>query len=851
MRFDQPQEAWEFHLRQRIGPGQAELPLEHLRAQQDHVKQREATAKEERGSRVSAGGIVGWNDIGPGNIGGRTRTIVIDPVNPDTMYAAGVTGGIWKSTDAGTSWQVTDDFLPNLAVSTIVMDPTNPNVLYAGTGEGFFGSWATHRGLGIFKTVDAGGSWDLLSGTVDDVPAGSFYYVNKLVISPNNVNRIYAATMTGVWRSLDAGLSWSIVLVNPGAWGSPPSGPQTNGCAVGCTDLVVRSDRNPDELFAAFGSSQRDGLYHSNDGGDTWTEYETPAVQGRMTLAIAPSNNDRIYIVMAQNSTGVYGKLYSVFRSDDGGDVWYSSLDFGHPFSEWLMSYVSIATGCYEHPVIYSQGWYDNIVAVDPLDPDQVWVGGINMYRSDDGAQTFGLVGYWFYYRSDPVPPVNLHPDQHAITFHPDFDGTTNQIVYLGNDGGMFRTGNARAATSQEECPIGPDPGPPPDIAWESVNNSYGVTQFYHGDSAKEADSFFGGAQDNGTSRGLAVDTPNEWKMVYGGDGGYVAIDPTDAQRVFIEIQGFPTIQMSTNGGETFADAVDGITDTDGLFITPYAMDQSDPAVMWTGGSRPWRTTNGAALWEPAGPNLSGPNTISAIAIAPSDSNVVYLGFDNGYVARTTNGLDPSPTWTVYSSGLYTGAWVSSMAVDPEDSDIAYCTYSTYGIPHVLRKAAGSSTWTPIDGSGETAIPDIPAHWVAVRPCDSEQLYVGTELGAFASDDGGATWEPANDGLPHTMVETLDFKNSSTLVAFTHGRGAFVTDLELCPACLLRDGDVDRDGDINLADHTTMVECVGGPGVSMAPATCDPCDFANADFDADDDVDLRDLAELAVILGGS
>lgn len=779
-RFDQPAEAQEFYVRQRRPRGQTELPIDRLYAELAALRLREKSLVKRGRENNRPGGIAAWTAIGPGNIGGRTRTIVIDPTDPNTMYAAGVTGGIWKSINAGASWAAADDLLPNLAISTIAMDPTDSDVLYAGTGEGVFGSWAMHRGLGIFKSTDRGESWNLLLGTVEGVPQGAFYFVNKIVISPNDSNRVYAGTMSGIWRSLDAGQTWSVVLRNPWVLSGPAGVPASNGCSVGCTDLAVRSDSSPDVLFAAFGSFSPDGLFRSDDGGSSWVAYQTPPEQGRITIAIAPSDNDRIYLLMSQNQSGYFGRLYSVFRSDNGGATWVSSLDFGHPFSEWLLSYVSIATGCYESPVIYSQGWYDNIIAVDPIDPDVVWVGGINTYRSDNAGVTFGMTGYWFYYRADPIPPTYIHPDQHAIVFHPDYDGTTNQTVFVGNDGGMFRTQNARAATTQEECPIGPAPGPPPDIVWESLNNGYGVTQFYHGDAAADADVFSGGAQDNGTSRVEAADSPNSWKMVFGGDGGYVAIDPTDNQRMFVEIQGFPEIRVSHDGGTTFELAVDGITDTDGLFITPFAMDQTNPDILWTGGSRPWRTTDGAVSWEVAGPNLAGASTISAIAIAPSDSNVVYLGFADGYVAQTQNALDPSPSWTLLSSGLYGGAWISSIAVDPEDSDNVYCTYSTYGIPHVFRKAPGSTQWVSIDGQGETGIPDIPVHWIAVRPCDNRQLYVGTELGAFASDDLGSTWRSFNVGLAHTIVETLDFKDSDTLVAFTHGRGAFMTELEPC-----------------------------------------------------------------------
>ncbi|MBN2559936.1 MAG: hypothetical protein JXQ75_03275 [Phycisphaerae bacterium] len=827
-RFDQPQEALDFYLQQRLAPGQSRLPLDHLRAELNKIRAREALQAGPRDGRSLPGGVQGWNAIGPGNIGGRTRAIVFDPQDPDIMYAAGVAGGIWKSTDAGANWTVTDDLMLNLAVSTIAIDPSNSNILYAGTGEGFLGGRPGVQGLGIFKSTDAGATWTQLAGTVTGVPEGAFYYVNKLVISPNDPTRIYAATRFGVWRSLDSGQTWSAVLRNPHYQGGVPA---TNGCMVGCTDLAVRTDRNPDVLFAAFGSFESDGLYRSDDGGDSWVAYTTGSYQGRMTIAIAPSDNDVIYLAMADNG-GLYGfgRLVSVFRADDG--VNFSSvLDFDHPFSLWLFSYVSIATGCFKHPVVYSQGWYDNIIAVDPVDPDIVWVGGINVHRSDDGGQTFGLAGYWFYYLMDPPPPTYIHPDQHAIVFHPDYDGTSNQVMYVGNDGGIFRTTNARAATSQEECPIGPDPGPPPDVVWESMNNSYGVTQFYHGDSARDVDMFVGGAQDNGTSRALATGAPDGWKMIYGGDGGYVAIDPTNGQRLFIETNGFPKIYVSNDGGETSEEATAGITDTDGVFITPLAMDQSNPDILWTGGTRPWRTTNGATSWEVAGPNFAGPDQITAIAIAPSDSNVVYLGFTNGYIARTTNALDPSPTWTIFVNGLW-GAWVSSVAVDPDEPDTAYCTYSNYGVPHVLRSVDGGSNWISIDGIEVTGVPDIPAHWIAVRPCDSQQLYVGTELGVFASDNGGSTWQPANNGLAHTVVETLDLKDDNTLVAFTHGRGAYITSLLPCGCA---PGDVNGDDVFDIADIGPFV------GVLLDPTGATPREFCAANINADSDVDGLDL----------
>jgi len=803
-KHDQPGEAAEFFRAQRLSVDVPDYPMERVLDQARVLKARQAVIE----GAATPGDILSWQDIGPGNIGGRTRTLVIDPTQPTTMYAAGVNGGVWKSLDAGVTWAPLDDFLPNLAVSALTVDPSNPNILYAGTGEGVFPGSQSPRGAGIFKTTDAGATWTLLPATASAVPASAFHYVNKIVISPTDSNRVYAATRTGVWRSLDAGATWSVVLANPRFIDTAVI-QNTNGCDVGCLDLVVRSDRTPDVLLASFGSFERDGLYRSSDGGDSWVEFQTGANQGRMSLAIAPSNNDVMYISMADNGVGgALGQLVSVFRSIDGGDTWTPRTDPLHPFGPWLLSNLTLATGCLASPV-YSQGWHDNALAVDPSDPDRVWIGGIDLFRSDDGGQTFGVASYWFGEQTALVPVGGYaHADQHTIVFHPGYDGVTNQTMYVGSDGGVFRTLNARAATSQEDCPL-PADQPLPEIVWAPLNNGYGVTQFYHGDSGQNTPAFVGGAQDNGSSQVLAVGAPNSWQSIFGGDGGYVAIDPTDAQTIYVEIQFFPEIRKSTNGGLSFALATNGITDTDGLFITPFVMDQSDPNVLWTGGGRPWRTLDGAATWTAAGPNLLGAGTISALAIAPSDSNVVYLGYNNGRVARSTNALAPAPVWTLASNGLRFSAWISSMAVDPVDPNIAYATYSTFGGNHIYKTVDGGASWAPIDGVGVGALPDIPTHWAAVRACNAQQVYLGTELGVYASDDGGASWAPVVSGLPTTVVESLDFRSDRELVAFTHGRGAFLATLAACAGCL---GDLSGDGIVDGQDISFVLNAFGGSG---------------------------------------
>jgi len=760
-----PQSAYDLFCQKRLTSEQRDYPLQHIQSVLSNIQKRERFLSQKSEPAKRAGGIRKWIELGPGNIGGRTRALAIDPTVPDTMYAGGVAGGIWKTLDGGAHWAAVDDSMMNLAITSLVIKPTDTRVIYAATGEGFFWGGMV-RGLGIFKSIDAGETWDQLEGTVNGVPEGAFHWVNDLVISPNDPETVYAATRTGVWRSSDAGQSWQVVLANPEYLEADQ---MTSGCTLGCTELAVRTDTSPDVIFAAFGSREQDGLYRSDDGGDTWREAPLGggSTQGRMALAIAPSNNDVIYVSMAQNFVGTFGMLQDVYRSGDGGESWERRVDFESETGRWLLSNYALATGCSDEPV-YHQGWYDNVAAVDPLDPEMVWVGGVDLFRSSDGGRTF-LVG------EGPLIGTQsdydyLHVDHHALVFHPDYDGVDNQTMFTGNDGGIARTDRARALTTTQVCP------PNGLFFWRDLNNGYAVTQFYHGDSAKDRDVYVGGTQDNGTNMVLSTDDPESWESIYWGDGGYVAIDPTNSRVMYIEIQGFPEILKSTDGGRSFSPAVDGISDTDGLFITPFAMDQANPSCLWTGGSRPWRTIDGAEQWLPVGYTTLRGGQISAIAIAPSDGDTIYLGTTRGVVSRTTNGYDSSPHWEISWTSL-PDAYISSIAIDHFDPNIAYCTISKFGYPHVYKTDDGGVNWNPLDGIGVDWMPDIPAHWIAIRPSNPRQLYVATELGVFASDDGGEHWHPANFGLPHTIVQSLDFKDDKTLVAFTHGRGAFLAEL--------------------------------------------------------------------------
>ena len=388
--FDQPQQAEEFEAMKRRPVGSSDVPVERYLTAKTHnaampqYSSTNATAfasQNEIGGSVSgamAGAIASWNSLGPGNIGGRIRAILIDPNTPNTMYVAGVAGGVWKSTNGGGSWSATGDLLPNLAVNSMAMDPNNSSVLYAGTGEGYFNGDAV-RGAGIFKSVNAGVTWTALANTTS---SPDFYYVNKIAVSKVNSSHVYAATKSGIWRSMDGGNTWTWVL----------NSTSNNGCF----DLAMRTDQTTDYIFGSCGTGfgptyPPAQIYRNTDaaGTGTWTSVYTETKMGLTSLAIAPSNQNIIYAMSTSLESGNYNVgLLAVFRSTSSGNsgTWTAQVrnTNGTLLNTVLLSnpLEAFLTQCgFGTSTFNNQGWYDNIIAVDPADSNTVWAGGIDLFR--------------------------------------------------------------------------------------------------------------------------------------------------------------------------------------------------------------------------------------------------------------------------------------------------------------------------------------------------------------------------------------------------------------------------------------------------------------------------------------
>jgi photosystem II stability/assembly factor-like uncharacterized protein len=699
-----------------------------------------------------------WTPLGPSDVGGRLRALAIDPTDTNVLYAGAVAGGVWKSTNGGASWAPLVETFANVGVSAIVLDPRDPAVIYVGTGE-YFGSGSAggFAGVGIMRSRDRGATWRLLPATIG---SDEFRYVHDLAISAADSNVLYAGTSAGVARSTDGGDTWTTVL--PAASRS------------GCGELAVRSDRSPDVLLASCADAGADGVYWSGDGGNTWAkviDVVNGERGGRASIAFAPSNQDIAYASVARtnDSAGGASGTLALLRSNDGGQTW----SVQNPGTVNWLGYCSDTWG---------QGYYGNVIAVDPTNPERIWLGGVDGFRSDDGGRTVTIAAYWYidqvFARSGqdvPVPFPYVHADYHAIVFDPNYDGADNQTVYFGTDGGLYRTRNDRAPLASPLCQPGVDEASLNDVVYEPLNSGLAVTQFWAGTVSADGSILMGGTQDNGTWLRPAGAGPGGWRFAIGGDGFDVAVAPAN-DRFYGEIYGDNGIDIRRSSTGDYADFVPitGSIDDTGLFFTPFVLDPNNPQTLWTGGHTMWRSTDAGDLWIQQSEQLTAPgedHAVSAIAIAPSDSDVVYAGSNRGLLWVTTNATASPPTWTAL---VKQPGYVTQLAVHPADPRTAYATIGRFGGPHLLKTIDGGATWTDVS----TALPDVPASGVAINPRNPEMVFVGTDAGVFETPNGGRTWYPANGNLTSTIVQDLVFQpGTSELYVFTHGRGAYGVDV--------------------------------------------------------------------------
>lgn len=783
---DNPDEAAEFFRQQRVLnddllPAQGYLEarrrarsMRRFTIQQGRFVDSRTAGPADAGIHAAASTFGTWQLLGPGNIGGRTRGLVIHPQNRNILWAGGATGGLWKTTDGGQSWAPLSDFLPTLVLNSLAIDPRNPDILYAGTGE----QTQNWRGAGVFKTTDGGATWNQLSATA----TADFYFVNRVAVSTVS-GVVYAATNTGLWTSANGGATWSLSLGAPDGGASTTSRGGTN---AGCFDVALQPGQSNDVALAVCHppAAVTYAVYLNPDaaGQGGWGQVLTDPLMWYTVVAFAPSQPNTVYALSVTNDkTGPYSKaLLAVYRSQSGGAAGTWVTRTSNQDSNRLNSAILSVDGYYSFPnpfctadpsklALGGQDGYNLAAAVDPLDPNRLWALGVGIFRSDDGGANWG----WAAGTSNS----GTHPDQHLMVFDPAYDGVFNQVAYATTDGGVYKTTSARGVTATCAAPL-------TSVFWTGLNNSYATTQFYHGVPYPGGGAYLGGTQDNNTVRGTDAGGPNEWYPIYGGDGGVSRVDPVNVSNVYVEyVHG--SFARSTDGGDTFTNAVTGITEasTNFVFIAPYVFDPNNSLRLYTGGAQLWRTEDGMADWTAASaaiPTISGAvDSVTAIAVSAVNPNLVVFGSHYGKIFRSASALYSDAT-TVWPSSQPRVGTVSHLEFDPSNANTIYATYSTFNsLPtdqHVYRSMDAGTTWTGIDGSGSSGLPDIPVETILVDPDDSTRLYLGTDLGVFASFDGGNTW--ARDSNPFADVITSHLTMDRTagrkdLYAFTYGRGVW------------------------------------------------------------------------------
>jgi hypothetical protein len=691
-----------------------------------------------------------WTSIGPTplangiNYSGRIVGIAAHPTDANTIYIAAAGGGVWKTTNGGTSWTPLTDTQRTLSMGCIALSKSNPLHVYAGTGEAN-NSGDSNFGRGILTSTNGGTTWSLQTG-----PAGAFdnsrLTCSQIAVDPTNENVAYAAMgnigfngifpgSTGIYKTTNGGTTWTNVTAANGKESS-----------ASWSDVVI-DPNTPTTIYASVGAYYgvaNNAVYKSTDSGATWTQLSAAnapvgASFGRLSLGLSTAVAANVLYVSAEGntSTNAASGLARAVRSDDGGTT-----------------FNLLTTPNY----MGAQGWYDQDLTVDPTSSAIAYFTGAA--NGNSILRTSNSGGAYTDISSGGASP---HVDHHATAFD------ANGKLLDGNDGGIWRLESTSPVT------------------WTDLNGNLATIQFQGiGLHPTNSQIVVGGSQDNGTEvyNGTGV-----WTVTDGGDGGPVKFSQTNTSRVYRQspIASFGAgafFRRSDNSGATWTSIVTGMSgDTTQNFYAPFTVDPANGDHVLYGATHVWQTINAGGLWTavatPAsgGFNSSG-NNVDAIGIGASSASTIYTATGGTFATTsqiflTTNG---GTSWTEHDLPANSGR-VNEIQVDPANSQIAYAvtnTFSTGG--NVFKTINGGTTWTNITGNLATVTACTCAIPVWSLQVDSiaSKLYIGADDGVYVSLNGGTTWARYGTGFPNAQVFQIELNQTLHILgAATHGRGAW------------------------------------------------------------------------------
>lgn len=658
-----------------------------------------------------------WKSLGPNRMPqkhsqlapsglGRMNCIAFDPNNPNVLWAGASFGGVWKSYNGGVTWQTFPftEFL-SIGISDIAVAPSNPNIIYAATGDAnAAGVMGQNFGfsIGVIKTTNGGNTW-FRTGLMANL--NNFVLINRVLVNPTNPDVVLVASNAGVFASNNGGQNWTML---------------TNEY---CRDLEFK----PNEFATFYGAfiippnTYTIKKYSTATG--TWNKVLEFTDVSRVALTVSKANPNYVYAV----ASGMDGGFHSFWLSTNSGNNWTNPSNRTN--SPNILSFEE------DGKSPGGQGFYDLCIAVSNKNMNEIYVGGINIWKSTDGGVQWKLLTSW---RDNKINPW-VHADHHFLGFD------LNNVLYSCNDGGIQYSTNEG-------------------IHWTDISNGLDVSQFYKiNSSASNPNILIGGTQDNGTH----IYSDAYWKNVQGGDGMSCLIDYIDPKYMYASLY-YGEFTKSTNGGLSFNTMLDSnISKEKGAWVSPLVFHPTDPKILFAGLQNIWKSTDRGQSWNKIS-NFVGGN-FRTLVVAPSNPNVIYAGAFN-QMFRTTNG---GTTWTeVFRAPVA----ITGIAVDPLSPMRFWLTFSGYNQDYKVYEFEGTQQ-TNIGDS----LPNVPVNCILYQKNSPGRMFIGTDIGVFVRDDFKPYWVPFNDGLPNVIVNDLEIpQGSGFLRAATYGRGLWQTKIIDC-----------------------------------------------------------------------
>ena len=713
-----------------------------------------AAAAADADSRLTSETFAGLElrGIGPALMSGRIADIAIHPENRSTWYVAAGSGGVWKTTNAGTTWTPIFDDQPSYSIGCLALDPGNPEVVWVGTGENVSGrhvGW----GDGVYRSADGGATWS-------HVGLAASEHLAKIVVDPRDPQVVFVAAEgplwssggeRGVYKTTDGGASWELAL--------------DLGADTGATDLEI-DPRDPDVLYAAafqrrrhiwsyLAGGQGSGIYKSTDGGASWRELTRglpSGDMGKIGLAVSPVDPDVVYatIEAGDEERGFY-------RSTDRGESWEKRSD-----------YLSNGTGPHYYQEIYAS----------PHERDRVYQMDVWIHVTEDGGKSFAKLG-----------EQHKHSDNHALAFDP----ADPDYLLAGSDGGLYESFDHAAS-------------------WKFVAN-LPLTQIYKMavDDDRPVYHVIGGTQDNGTqwgpSRTLSVHgiRNRDWQVPLGADGYACAADPQDPNLLYAEWQRGNLVRFDRRSGERIhiqPQPAAGEPPERWNWDAPLLLSPHSPERLYYGSQRLWRSDDRGDSWLPLSGDLTrGRNryelelmgrvwsvddlydntamswygTLTALAESPRVEGLLYAGSDDGLVQVSEDG---GASWRrVEVPGAPELAFVNDLVASSHDPDAVFAVFDNHKLgdfaPYLFRSRDRGRTWSSIAG-------DLPGRHVLWSLVEDHRrpglLFVGSEYGIHFTLDGGGRWIELSAAPTIAFRDLAIQRREDDLVGASFGRGFWILD---------------------------------------------------------------------------